>query len=187
MPSKPRNISLILFATLLLSACQTSNLLMDWPAELPNRQLFIDGYYDKRGISQASPKVLNRHLGWIVKFYQGTLIYPLGWDEVSKRFLATVNDDTSRALLANRARLLGIKIANEWAQANNIRLINNRALLAWGNGLQTSAERMDQLRYIAEVERDVELLLNGEITNDEIKFERYFPLEAGEDDNFDDF
>ena len=184
---KVNNCILILWTVLVLSACQTSNLLMDWPADVPDRQIFIDGYYTKRGISSASNTELNRHLGWIVKFYQGTLIYPTGWNNVSERFLASVNDDAARAMLKKRIHFLGIKIANEWAQSNRIRLIDNSAILAWGNGLRSAAERMEQEQYISKVEKDVDLLLNEAITTKDISFERYFPLETGDDENFDDF
>ena len=124
-----RNISLVLITSLSLMACQTANLLMDWPADVPERQLFVDGYYAKRGISSASNKELNNHLGWIIKFYNGTVIYPQGWNIISERYLATVEGDETRQVLEQRIHLLGIKIANEWTQANNIRLINNLSLI----------------------------------------------------------
>ena len=90
-------------------------------------------------------------------------------------------------MLKKRIHFLGIKIANEWAQSNRIRLIDNSAILAWGNGLRSAAERMEQEQYISKVEKDVDLLLNEAITTKDISFERYFPLETGDDENFDDF
>lgn len=182
-----RNISLVLITSLSLMACQTANLLMDWPADVPERQLFVDGYYAKRGISSASNKELNNHLGWIIKFYNGTVIYPQGWNIISERYLATVEGNETRQVLEQRIHLLGIKIANEWAQANNIRLINNKAMLVWGNGLRSAAELMEHERYIGLVERDVDLLLSEDITSKDINFERYFPPTTNDDDNFDDF
>ena len=173
---------------LVLCACQTTNLLESWPADVPNRQVFIDGYLEKRGKKpEENSKALNNHLAWIVKFYKGTPFYPQGWNRISGRYLATIKDEEVRQSLEMRLHVLGIKIANEWAQANKDRLINNRVILTWGNGLRTSAERMEQERYAMEVERDVELLLNKEISFKEINFERYFPSGSGNDDNFDDF
>jgi len=173
--------------SLVLTACQTTNLLKNWPADVPDRQVFIDGYLEKRNDPAESDKALNAHLGWIVKFYKGTPFYPQGWNRISARYLETIKDEQVRQSLEMRLHVLGIKISNEWAQSNKDRLINNRVILTWGNGLRTSAERMEQERYAQEVERDVELLLNREITAKEINFERYFPSGSDDDDNFDDF
>lgn len=184
---KAKPILYMLVLSLMLSACQTTNLLTNWPSDIPPRQVFIDGYYDKRGITSASDKALKAHLTWIVRFYKGVPLYPQGWNKVSARYLSTLKNDELRDALEIRINKLGIEIANEWAQANNIRLINSKVMLAWGNGLRTAAQRMEHVSYISQVERDVQLLLEKKVDASEINTERYFPIDEENSDDFDDF
>jgi len=189
--AKPSSWNRTLVLTLvpfLLIACQTPNLLESWPDDLPPRTVFVDGFYHKRDIESTDSQRLNAHLGWIVKFYRGTLLYPQGWNRVSELFLADIKDQATRDELKRRVYKLGIEIANEWAQDNNIRLINNQNMIVWGNGLKAATARMQHRQFIEQVEVDVKLLLAEKLHSSQIKFERYYPPDANnDDDNFDNF
>jgi len=165
-----------------LAGCATSVSDKKWPTDVPERKIFVDGYLKNRGLTKAEPKVLNAHLVWVVRFYQGTVLYPNGWNNVSNRFLNSIKETKDRDAMATRLYTLGIDIANEWAQDNVVRKINSSNVATWGSALRTSAETNDQNEFISAVERDVDLLLKGSLKPSEIKYERYYPEE-----DYDDF
>ena len=171
-------ISILLF----LSACQSYKLDESWPAELPKRKLFVDGFLQKRGLDKATDAQLEYHLGWIQKFYQGTALYPTGWLSASSQFLATIDSNKERSVASRRLTKLGIPIANEWAQDNSIRLINNINMITWASAMRTAAERDEHSPFLEKVENDVAALLREEIKARDIKYERYF-----DEESFDDF
>jgi len=172
-------LSIILIS---LVGCATSVSNDRWPTDVPDRKIFADGYLKNRGLTKVEPKVLEAHLVWVVRFYQGTVLYPNGWNKVSERFLNSINDLKERELIAVRLKTLGIDIANEWAQDNDVRKINSSNIAVWGSALRTSAESNNQSEFISAIERDVELLLSGSIKSRDIKYERYYAEE-----DYDDF
>ena len=176
-----QKISTILIL-LTLVGCKTLTTAPAWPSDLPERQIFVDKYLSNRQVKTESPKVIEAHLSWIIRFYQGTVLYPNGWNRVSKRFLASIESPEDREEIAVRIRSLGILIANEWAQDNDVRRINSSHVATWGSALRTSAEQNDQKNYITKVERDVNALIDGTVKSSEISYERYYQSE--DYDNF---
>ena len=164
-----------------LSACQTYKLDDGWPDELPNQKLFIDGYLKKRGLGTATDQQLSSHLGWIKKFYQGTTLYPNGWLNVSSRFVATIDNNDDQKIISRRLEKLGVVIANEWAQDNDIRLINSSNMVTWASAMRTAAENGTQTEFVNKVEQDVLSLLEGKINARDINYERYFEEEVYDD------
>ncbi|MFQ3244647.1 MAG: hypothetical protein ACI9SP_001278 [Arenicella sp.] len=175
------NLSLIL-TLLMLVGCSTLAAKKNWPADLPDRKIFVKAFLENRQISTAEPEALEAHLVWIVRFHQGTILYPNGWNRVSERFLASIDNQKDKQRMAKRIRALGILIANEWSQDNDIRRINNTHVATWGSALRTSAERADQSEYITKVESDVKALIDSSLESDEIDYERYYPS-----DDYDSF
>ncbi len=182
-----RNIHVLVIFLIgtLISACQTYSLQDSWPTEIPDRQIFIDSYSAKRAernLGTPTDANLAYHLGWIKKFYEGTTLYPTGWLSVSEQFLDSIKDDFERERLAPRLVQLGIEISNEWAQENEVRLINSVNMATWADAMRTAAERQEQATFVQQVENDVVALLKREITSRDIQYERYFAEET-----FDDF
>jgi len=175
------NLSLIL-ALLTLIGCSTLATKKNWPADLPNRKIFVDAFLDNRQISFAEPEAIEAHLVWIVRFYHGTILYPNGWNRVSELFIASIDKRKNKQRMAKRIRALGILIANEWSQDNDIRRINSTHVATWGSALRTAAERDDQSDFIAKVESDAKALIDGSLESEEIDYERYYPSE--DYDNF---
>lgn len=165
-----------------LFACQTLNHSANWPANLPEQEIFINGYLQKRQLESATETQLNYHLGWIKKFYLGTKLYPNGWIKASNKFLATIDDDTNKKIADMKLRTLGSKIANEWAQDNDVRLINSSHIAIWASAMRTAAERQQHLSFLGQVDKDVEELIEQTIDAQVITYERYF-----EEEYFDDF
>lgn len=175
------NLSLIL-TLLTLVGCSTLSSKDNWPAELPDRKIFVDAFLDNRQIRFADPEAIEAHLVWIIRFYQGTILYPNGWNRVSERFLASIDKRKAKQKMAKRMRALGILIANEWSQDNDIRHINSTHVATWGSALRTAAERGDQSDYVTKVESDAKALIDGRLESEEIDYERYYPTE--DYDNF---
>jgi len=176
------NTTILIALLISLVGCTTPVTDSNWPEDVPARKIFVDAYKQKRGLSNVEPKVINSHLTWVVRFYQGTVLYPNGWNSVSEQFLNSVDEKNEKADLTNRLHILGIDIANEWAQDNVVRKINSSNVATWGSALRTSAETNDQSSFISDVERDVQLLLSGKLEPSEINYERYYPAE-----DYDDF
>ena len=174
--------SSLIFLLSILAGCTTVATDHKWPSDVPARKIFVDAFFDKRDLDSADSKILESHLVWIVRFYKGTVLYPTGWNRVSDRFLASINEPAEKERMTKRLRSLGISIANEWAQDNNIRKINSANVSVWGSALRTSAEQGDQKNYISKVEKDVEDLIKGDLTSNQINYERYYPSE-----DYDDF
>lgn len=165
-----------------LNACTSYRLDDPWPADIPDRQLFVDGYLQKRGLNSATEAQLSNHLKWIKRFYQGTPIYPNGWLNASERYLASMTAAEERAQVDRRLKSLGVQIANEWAQDNEIRLINSTNIATWASAMRTAAEQGEHLSFLDKVEKDVQALINQKITARDIVYENYFVEES-----FDDF
>jgi len=171
-----------LLLLLTLVACKTIPTENKWPSDLPDRHIFVDKYLSNRGIKSSEPKAIENHLVWIVRFYQGTILYPNGWNRASERFLASINESEKKNEVSSKLRSLGISIANEWAQDNDVRRINSSNIATWASALRTSAEQGDQLMYIEKVEHDVKALIDGTLKSSEVNYERYYQSE--DYDNF---
>ena len=170
-----------ILTALSIAGCQTYKLDSSWPTDMPKRQLFIDGYLDKRGIKTASESELGYHLGWIKRFYQGTTLYPVGWLSASQRYLGSIESPNQKTIIEKRLETLGVKIANEWAQDNSIRLINNSNIATWASAMRTAAERQEHQSFLDKVEKDVDALVSGKMSMREISYERYFAEESYDD------
>ena len=169
-------------AHLALAACQTIDTSQNWPLDLPDRQFFVDNYKKKRNLSEVSSQTVEAHLIWIKRFYQGTILYPNGWNDATKMFLETASSEQQKKALQERMHELGKHIACEWAQDNEIRKINSANVAVWGSALRHAAAINDHNAYISKVEKDVADLISGNIQRSEIAFERYYP-----DEDYDNF
>lgn len=179
---KTIRLSWLILLSLFLTACQTLTSPKEWPEDIPDRKIFVKAYQQKRNTDKVDDKTINAHLGWIVRFYQGTVIYPNGWNRVSQLFLDSIADDERRTLMQVRLEKLGIEIANEWAQDNAIRNINSNNMITWGSALRTAAEQGDQENFVSQVEADVKNLVARKLAPKEINYERYYP-----EQDYDDF
>ena len=171
-------------AALLLSACHTtSHKQSKWPTSLPPEQIFIDAY--ERQISEGTnDSTLKTHLTWIKRFYRGTILYPVGWNQMTEMVMESLVDADTKQQQETRARLgeLGQKISIEWAQSNKTRNINSSNIITWANAMRTSVKQNQVSSFLDKVEVDVDDLISHKLNMDKITRERYYPPE-----NFDDF
>lgn len=142
----------------------------NWPQELPALAYFQCSY-------QSDP-VNQRHqteseyLEWIISFYQGSLLYPAGWQDVQSGILALVLPREQRQQQL-RLQELGAVIASDWAKHNAVRLIDNRLLSLWGYMLQLAPDNQQLTRYIDTIDADIQHILAGELDPVVINPRRY--------------
>lgn len=176
-----RNLILTLSIGSTMVSCATSSSLNNWPDNLPDRSIFIDAYTEQ-SLSGTNSNNVEPHLVWIKRFYQGSALYSLGWNKMTKILIDSLDEEVDTAVVERRMYDLGIDISVEWAQDNRFRNIDSSAIAVWGNALRTAAEKKEQLVFIGKIERDVAALLAKQLAAKDIVQERYYPVE-----DFDDF
>jgi len=183
LPRRRYKLICLLSLTLFASACRTPSSVHNWPSDLPARSIFVSAYNEQVAKGTNTTR-LETHLLWIKRFYKGSIIYPIGWNDmiemVFDSFTPLQSDDA--AIAKKKLKDLGLKISIEWAQDSNKRKINSSNIAVWGSSLRTSVERKEQLSFIKSVEQDVEDLIDGTISMKEISRDRYYPPE--DYDNF---
>ena len=171
----------IFCAFLLTSGCISKTSIANWPANLPARSIFVDTF-DQQQKAGTNSNSLQSHLFWVKRYYQGSIIYPLGWTRMTEMLLRTISDESQRGQIRARMYDLGKTIVIEWAQDNKYRAIDSAAVAVWGTALRTASQLGEQALFISKVEHDVDALLNGELHKKQITRERYYPPE-----DFDNF
>lgn len=175
------NRILSLLTIMLLTSCATGVSKDEWPSDMPARNIFVKTYHEQYAAG-TNDNSLENHLKWVKRFYQGSIIYPIGWNQMTESVLASVDSISRKIGIRPRLRELGLKICIEWAQKNDVRKINSSAVAAWGNALRTAAVNNQQELFISRVEADVAALLDGKLDTAQITRERYYPAE--DYDNF---
>ena len=171
---------LIYSSLILIQSCTTLSLNETWPAEIPPQSIFVESCKNNNGCTTQDQT--KDHLVWIKRFYLGSILYPTGWNEISDRLLATLDNQAIIPSTTERLDNLGLEIVTEWAKDNRVRLIDSKLLSIWGNALAASAENNEQIEFITQIENDVEQILNGTLKAEEISSDRYYTVE--DYDNF---
>ncbi|MFT5571160.1 MAG: hypothetical protein ACI9FR_000068 [Cryomorphaceae bacterium] len=175
-------LSLTAALVITLASCQTLNRdTHSWPSNIPARSIFVDAY-ETQVAAGINNERLHSHLGWVLKFYQGTVLYPTGWNGLIERLVNSLENFDDQTLARSRLELLGLAICIEWAQTNSARNIDSANIAVWGSALRSSVERGDQFSFINKVEADAADLIAGKLNPRDISLERYYPTE--DYDNF---
>ena len=141
-----------------------------WPEVLPEREYF-EGNYKKDKDNQLVQSEVD-YLDWVVSFYEGTLIAPVGWLDLQS-IVEEMADPEDRLELGKQLTDLGRLISGEWAKENNKRVIDSRLLSLWGSVMQLSDDPQVQAQAILLIEKDVNALLNRQLIPEAITDERY--------------
>lgn len=176
-----RDLVFSLTIAALITGCATTSTLNNWPKDLPARSIFADAFA-QQSLSGTNSNTLEPHLVWIMRFYQGSALYPLGWIRMTQILTDSLDEGIDTNLLKSRMYNLGLNISIEWAQDNRFRKIDSAAISVWGNALRTAAGQNEQLAFVDKIEKDVSALLIKELAAKDIVQERYYPVE-----DFDDF
>ena len=181
MHKRPIRISLRLGLTaalaITLAACQTPNTsIRNWPSNIPARSIFIDAY-NEQAAAGINNEPLESHLGWIIKFYKGSVLYPMGWNNMIELLVNSLDNTKDQASAQWRLEQLGQEICIEWAQTNAARNIDSANIAVWGSALRSSVERGEQFAFIDKVEADAKDLIARKLNPRDISTERYYPPE----------
>jgi hypothetical protein len=173
-------LSLVFASFLFLTACVSHPPQQaDWPADIPSRDFFV-AHYEADADNKASED-LNEYLLWVIRFYKGWELYGNGWTKVTQDSLHGVKDPAVAQEIKTKMDLIGEGIACEWPKNKKDRRIFTRHIVVWGNALIESIKRDQELSLINRVLADVKGLVAHQVAIDDIKAERYFPREKGDD------
>ena len=159
---------LILSSILALTACATAP--ASWPGTLPPFSYFQNTWTNDAANQQIQDQ--DEYLLWVRRFYEGFNTVP-GWLDLEKRVLARLPQDQQASVAEQLARL-GVTISAEWAKDNSVRRIDTSTVATWRDALQESLSRMELASYLMLLNQDIAALLGGQLTTDDITFERYY-------------
>lgn len=158
-----------LLALLMLLSCVSTPRAV-WPPSLPEQTQFIATY--RADASNMARQTEPEYLDWIRNFYQGSRLYPTGWEDIEQLVLARTAA-TERGAIAADLRRLGIAIAGEWAKDNGLRLIDNRLLSLWGYLLQITPDSAGLSQSIAVIDADIAQVLARRLAPGDVTESRY--------------
>lgn len=154
---------------LFLASCIGPNL-EDWPDSIPQTQVFIVAYdADEENQGRQSE---TEYLEWVLSFYQGNLAYQSGWQDIQGYVYAAPAPEAEQELL-EQLSLLGIAIGSEWSKHNDVRQIDTRMLSLWGSTIQLAPDFDTQKQTVEVIAIDIDLLLSGSLSKQDILEERY--------------
>lgn len=148
---------------------------IDWPAQLPPQSYFEDIY--RQDVINAKKQALDQYLTWVIRFYQGSEIYPNGWNVVTRDVLLSLKSPEAARDVETEMADIGLLIAGEWAKNNETRQINTRHVSIWGNAVLKSIEHGETKAIIDRVQGDVEDLLANRISASVITENRFYSEE----------
>jgi len=159
----------IVAVCLFLASCIGPNL-EDWPDSIPQTQVFIVAYdADEENQGRQSE---TEYLEWVLSFYQGNLAYQSGWQDIQGYVYEAPAPEAEQELL-EQLSLLGIAIGSEWSKHNGVRQIDTRMLSLWGSTIQLAPDFDTQKQTVEVIAIDIDLLLSGSLSKQDILEERY--------------
>lgn len=161
----------------LLPSCSQNPQSVRWPADLPPKAIFEASYQSDAANQQHQSE--SDYLTWVRRFFYGTPLQPKGWLEMSADLQSHVADD-QKDYLSGLVTNLGVKIASEWAKDNKTRRLNTKNMIVWGGALRESIVANNVVALVESIDQDVDGLLAGSTSQEEINSERYFEMEYDE-------
>ena len=166
---------IILLMSVLLASCSApvkeGALENNWPGDIPQY-----GYYEQLYLQDEDNQTVQTqddYLTWVKRFFKGWIGFAKGWHDVSQQIVENVptqDHDTIRDQLAD----MGKRVSGEWAKKSKKRLIYTKDLAIWGDALSEALYHEQILETVQSIDRDINALLNKEITSNEITMDRYF-------------
>ena len=153
-----------------LAGCANSRILSEWPETVPQQQVFVQAYQaDELNRSRQSDI---EYLNWIVRFYEGGELMTTGWNDLTPAVLNDLQGSQLDAAMRKSTRL-GMLISAEWAKDNAVRDIDTAMLSLWGSVMLADDDPQVKLAALDLITEDVENLLAGRMTPEEVTEERY--------------
>jgi hypothetical protein len=170
---KPLLIFLIILALPACTVFQSKEAV--WPDDLPPRAYFLNVY--QQDAANSHLQNLDQYMLWVIRFYQGSDLYPNGWNSITQTLLEKIREPETIQQVKDKMDRVGLLISGEWAKNNQTRLINTRHVSIWGNALFKSLEQGETLELIERVSSDVDDLLTQRIPSEAITEGRFYAEE----------
>jgi hypothetical protein len=152
-----------------------NNTVGEWPAGLPGADIFVEVY--ERDARNQEHQSLERYLYWVRGFYEGTPLYPRGWNDISADIVAASNDPESARELERKLFTLGRDIAAEWSKSRNVNRVKTGHLGVWGAAAERSVAEQNIDETLQKITDDLQGLLNQDLLAGDITAGRYHPQE----------
>jgi hypothetical protein len=159
-----------MLCALLLTACALRPPALVWPEGIPPQSVFRAEW--RQTPANQSLQSEDNYLLWVTRFYEGFSGVP-GWLDMTEQVLERL-PASEHEWVAARLLELGGRIGREWAKDNAVRVLNTRSAAVWRDALLEALARDELEAYLDRLSQDVDALLAGELTNDLIRFERYY-------------
>ncbi len=141
-----------------------------WPDGLSARQHF-NRLYLADDFNRAL-QTEEQYMTWVIRFYKGWAIYPLGWKDIEVDVIEGI-EDKRHSIVKAKLRSLGQLISGDWAKHNNVRHITTAMLALWGEVIQAAVEFDKGEATVDQVTADVLDLLSGNLSPKAIELGRY--------------
>jgi len=112
---------------------------------------------------------------WVNRFYYGWTLYRRGWVRATNELTASLSDPEDKQHALDMMFTIGKQVSAEWAKNKRHRVINTKHLSIWGNSLNQSVVKKEQLYILDRILEDVNLLLAQEIQPKDVDTHRYYP------------
>jgi hypothetical protein len=167
-----KSLPYFILILVLLNGCTSAVNHANWPDTIPSHRYFLNYYaQDSKQNHLLSEE---EYLLWIQRFYFGWELYQRGWLQASQELVDTLKTPEDKSEAQEKMRTLGQLIAPEWARHKRVSLISTGNLSIWGNALNESVVRQEQLKMIDTIKQDVSALLAKTLIKETITESRYY-------------
>lgn len=164
---------LIALLCLFVSACAglREETAETWPSELPPLEFFANAYASD-AVNRAEQS-REEYLKWVRSFYEGTALYPRGWNDVSADILEQTGNPELIPGRAEQLFRLGRDIAAEWSKDSSLSIVQSRHLAVWGVAAGRAVDESNVEETLEMISQDLDLLLSKKLAPDAITAGRY--------------
>lgn len=166
-----RTLLVYMTVAAILSGCaQNARHDDNWHAALPEREHFSQVYRADR--NNLAFQTEDQYLTWVMRFYEGSDLYPFGFNDLKSTVLYGV-DAGRHSTLEAKLDDLGRRVAAEWAKDKRVRLVTTAMLSLWGNAMRAGVDSDHREEVMDRILADVLDLAAGRLHGNEISAERY--------------
>ena len=165
----------VMCAGILLSACAglREESVAGWPADIPPASYFLEAYASDTRNHDYQTR--DEYLYWVRSFYEGTTLYPRGWNDVTEAILAETAEPKLAAERQAQLATLGRDIATEWSKDSSISLVKSSHLAVWGVATERAVGEDNVEETLELITEDLQQLLARELDPDAVTAGRYHP------------
>lgn len=145
----------------------------EWPEGLPPAGFFVSAY--ETDTSNHELQTQREYLYWVRRFYEGTALYPTGWNDLTADILAETHDPDLAFERKQKLHRLGRVIAAEWSKDSAVNRVESYHLAVWGGAAGRAIEVGNVDETLQKISDDVQKLLKQALPPEVITEYRYHP------------